>query len=117
MGMFAGNPRRKTPTISLNAKAATGAGSTVDFGDRIVRDVRYYLTQASVTTGATIKIEASYDGTTFFVFSSITANANGNTMAFVDSIAGRGMPRYWRANITARTDGTYTLYLGADADY
>lgn len=109
---------RRKNAVTLSAVATTGAGSTVDFGAAPIRDIRYYIKATAVTTGATIKWEVSYDGLTWFVWgSSVTVNATGNTAAPIQSTSGVGLPQYWRANITARTDGTYTVYLGADYDF
>jgi hypothetical protein len=108
-------PRRKT-AVSLSAKAATGAGTTIDLGSACSRDLRYFIAATGVTTGATIKVEVSHDGSTWYVFgSSIAISASGNTHGLV-STQGAGIPRYVRLNITARTDGTYTGYLEADID-
>lgn len=98
---------------TISAQAATGAGTTVDFGPRPVKDVRYFIKATGVTSGATIKIECSADNVTWYVYgSSITVSATGNTTA-VHTASGVTVARYWRANVTARTDGTYTVDLEA----
>lgn len=110
-------PRRVRGT-TLTAVVATGAGTAVDFGaEAPVRDVRYFIKATAVTTGATIKWEVSYDNVTWFVFgSSVAVGATGNTSAGITT-AGVGAPRYWRANVTSYTDGTYTVALQGDRDY
>lgn len=115
--MAASIKARRKKVLSLNAVTATGAGSSVDFGPGIVRNIAYFLTQASVTTGGTIKIQASHDGSTWYDWQSITANADGSTVALVtNATAENGLPRYWRANVSARTDGTFTLYIEGIVD-
>ena len=109
--------KRKAAQTSLSAVTATGAGSSCDFGIAPVRDVRYFIKATGVTSGATIKFECSPDNSVWFVFgSSVTVSATGNTSALITA-AGAGSARYWRANVTARTDGTYTVQIAADADY
>ena len=104
---------RRKKVLSLAAVTSTGAGSSIDFGPAPVRNVVYYLKQASVTTGGTIKIQVSHDGTLWYDWQSITANADGDTAALVTNAtaAENALPRYWRGNLSARTDGTFTLYI------
>lgn len=93
----------------LNAVAATGAGSTVNLATSVgagkaVDTVRYWVKASAVTTGGTMKIQGSYDGTNWVDLASVAVSANGVTSATV-----AGPLQYIRANLTARTDGTYTV--------
>ena len=115
--MAASKARRKT-AISLSAVVATGAGSTVDFGPTPVRNVVYFYKAATVTTGGTLKIQVSHDGTLWYDWQTIAISATGDVAALVTNAtaAENALPRYWRANLSARTDGTYTVYLGGTVD-
>ena len=89
----------------LSAVSATGASSAVDCTDMETKTV--YIVASSVTSGATVAIQTSYDGTNYTTVHSESVTANGTT-----EIALVGLYEYYlRVNITARTDGTYTVYF------
>ena len=86
----------------LNAVIATGASAAVDTSRCVY--ATFTILAAAVTTGCTLKIETMGPDGTWYVVSTITVNANGSTIATVV-----GAHDQLRANITARTDGTYTV--------
>jgi hypothetical protein len=93
----------------FTGKTATFNGTAFDLGvNRTASKVRWSIKAASVTTGATIKIQTSPDNTNWYDASTQTVNATGNTTAVIDAVS-----RYIRVAITARTDGTYSAYLDA----
>ena len=82
--------------ISLSAAAATGRGSIIEL-QSAVENVRAYVT---ITNTATVKLEVSYDGSTFFdLLTGITASAIYEFAAY----------KYIAANVTAYTNGTVTV--------
>jgi hypothetical protein len=83
----------------LNAAAATGAGSVVAEvnGDHL----GFYFIITGTATG---KIETSPDGTTW-VDTSLTSKSASGYFALEEA------HRYVRANVTAFTDGTVTMWL------
>lgn len=100
---------KRTSKKSLNAAAATGNGTTVDFGgSKSPHRVRWFIHAAGVTSGATVKTDVSYDGTNWVEAASTTVSATGNTTGTID-----GPVRFCRHRISARTDGTYTSYFEA----
>ncbi len=88
---------------SLDAVVATGAGAEVDtLGGRPISMV---TVASSVTSGGTLKLEGSADGSNWVELTTRDISANGT---FVDSV---DYPmRLVRANLT-RTDGTYTVHI------
>jgi hypothetical protein len=90
----------------LNAVAATGAGSTKTVpGDTIVKTFRYWVLASAVTTGGTVTFQASHDGTNWASLGTQAVSANGLTTGTFS-----GPFKYYRANLTARTDGTYSVF-------
>lgn len=100
-------------TLSLNAVTGTGAGTSVDLGVCIANPVMEVLA-AAVTTGFTIHLEGSLEGTNWFQLGTATVSANGTTVVTSqNAVAGDGpIPaRFLRANVTARTDGTISAWV------
>jgi hypothetical protein len=99
-------------TQSLNAVTATGAGTSVDLGVTICNPVMEVLA-ASVTSGFTIRLEGSLEGTNWYPIASATVAANGTTVVTASTaVAGDIIPaRFLRANVTARTDGTISAWV------
>jgi hypothetical protein len=89
--------------VLLNAVVATGAGTEV-FDCPRLRDFTFFIQAASVTTGATLKIQSISPSGQWHDVATIAVTANGNTVSTVT-----GAHEQLRANITARTDGTYTV--------
>lgn len=96
-------PRR----FSQSTTSRTTTGTLVDSLDlginRAPVKVRAYVTAASVTTGGTVQLQTSRDGTDWVSAASMTVNADGEWTTTAD-----GPGRYWRLQLTARTDGTYS---------
>jgi hypothetical protein len=92
----------------LTAVASTGASA---FENSLGSDMfTLYTKAASVTSGFTIDLEGSPDGSTWFQLTTRTVAANGN---FADSV--QAAAQYLRANVTARTDGTIDAWISAAA--
>jgi hypothetical protein len=92
----------------LSAVTATGAGAVKDLGLRTLDGIRWWILASAVTTGGTVKIQVSNDGTNWADAATQAVSANGLLTGTVS-----GPFRYLRANLSARTDGTYTV----KADY
>jgi len=89
----------------LDAVTATGASATIDAQNWVNKT--FYIIASSVTTGGTVTIETSADGTNWAVIGTVTVDGNGT-----DEVAVTGMfHRYVRANVATRTDGTYTVIV------
>ena len=89
----------------LSAVTSTGASSAYGCGELVNKTV--YVLAASVSTGGTITVDTSYDGTNWVTINTTAITANG-----VTEIAIVGLQhRYIRVNLSARTDGTYTVTL------
>ena len=93
---------RNTNAVLLNAVVATGA-SAAFIADQFT-DHTLFIRATTVTTGATLVWEASPDNVNWHVLQSIAIAATGNTLQ-----KQQGSFPFMRANITARTDGTYTV--------
>lgn len=97
---------RSPATTALNAVTATGAGSNIDCSR--ASGTTWYITASSVTSGGTVKIQAapsdSSTSTDFADLATVTVTANGTTVVTVDE-----PHAFMHANVTARTDGTYTV--------
>ena len=90
-------------TTLLNAVVATGAGAT-ELDVNGYGGVTFHIKAASVTTGATVAMETLNASGEWVEIDSRSITANGNTV-----ISATGAFTQVRANITARTDGTYTV--------
>ena len=89
----------------LNAVTAVGASDSVDVSS--YNKLTFHIIATSVTTGATIKIQHSLDGTNWVDVSTTNVSASGNTeVAFSDV-----KYKYVRANVTSYTDGTFTVTM------
>lgn len=89
----------------LSAVGATGESSAVDCGDIDTKTI--YIVAATVTTGATIAVQTSYDNTNWVSIHSEVVTATG-----VTEIAVVGLyQKYVRVNVTSWTDGAYTVYF------
>ena len=87
---------------TLSAVTSTGAGSAVDAGN--ASQSVWQITSASVTTGGTVLVQGSLDGTNWYTLSTTAVSTNTTTGVVVSSTH-----TYLRANVSARTDGTYTV--------
>lgn len=97
----------------LNAVSAVGAGSGVDV--RAFREFTFYFVASSVTSGGTVTIEALMpDNTTWVTLHSQPITANTATTQ-IAPVYFRGVFNQIRANLVARTDGTFTASMLAGA--
>lgn len=85
----------------LSAVATTGAGAGVTANNASASV--WEIIATGVTTGGTVLIQGSVDGTNWYTISSTTVSATGNT-----GVSVTGPHPYLRSNVSARTDGTYT---------
>jgi hypothetical protein len=95
----------------LSAVTATGAGNAVT-SSYYRSFTAFYNSTGTITTGATINLEAQVDGSTWLPIDTRTFTST-TTRAVVQF---DGVFSALRANLTARTDGTYTVSLDAAAD-
>ena len=86
----------------LSAVATTGASNAWATGDMETKTV--YCIATDATTGGTLAIQTSDDGTNWVSIVSETVTTGLKEIAIVGLFH-----RYIRANLTARTDGTYTV--------
>jgi hypothetical protein len=87
----------------LSSVSTTGAGSS--FSVERSKGWTFVIAASSVTTGGTVDIEA-YIGNAWRVIHSQAVTADGNTMVRDD----HGHYEQIRANVSARTDGTYSVF-------
>ena len=89
----------------LSAVTSAGAGTAANFQGKVATAYTGVIRAASVTSGGTMKIEAYFPGIADWVsIDTQTITANGD------------YPVYWtgpimglRGNLSARTDGTFTV--------
>lgn len=89
----------------LTAATSTGASGVRDVSNYNLKTI--YILATGVTTGATIEVETSFDGTTFVSVSTTVVVANGLTEVAISNL----LQKLIRVNITSFTDGTYTIDL------
>jgi len=94
-----------TTTTLLSAVTATGASATKAMEDNSAKTV--YIVASAVTSGATFTTDSSPDGTNWVTLNTTTVTANGVTEIAIVGL----LNKYIRVNLSARTDGTYTVYL------
>ncbi len=96
--------RNTTTASSLTAATATGASDGVSSGG--FNAIAWIVRASSVTSGGTVKIQGcesdSATDTDWWDLATVTVSANGTQEVVVGS-----PPEFTRANVTARTDGTY----------
>lgn len=91
----------------LPATSADGNGDKVKFVN--FDTITFHLIATSVTTGATVAIERSLDGTNWKEVSSTAVSANGLTEVLVKG----EVALYYRPVVSSRTDGTYSIDFNA----
>lgn len=89
----------------LSAVTATGASSGINTSEMAIKTV--YVVASSVTTGGTLTVDASPDNTNWVTVNTQAITANGVTEIAIVGL----LQKYLRVNLSARTDGTYTVYL------
>jgi hypothetical protein len=87
----------------LSSVTSTGAGSS--FSVERSKGWTFVIVSSSVTTGGTVDIEA-YIGGSWFVVHSQAVTADGAVLVRDD----HGHYEKIRANLSARTDGTYSVF-------
>jgi hypothetical protein len=87
----------------LDGVTAAGAGSS--FSVERSKGWTYTIASSSVTTGATVDVEA-YIGSAWRVIHSEAVTANGNVNIRDD----HGHYEKLRGNVSTRTDGTYSVF-------
>ena len=93
----------------LSAVDSTGAGSS--FSVERSKGWTFVIVSSSVTTGGTVDIEA-YIGGSWFVVHSQAVTADGAVLVRDD----HGHYEKIRANLSARTDGTYSVFATGTTD-
>lgn len=93
--------------VLLPALSADGDGSKVKFVN--FDTITFHILASVVTTGATVVIERSLDGTNWVEVSSSAISANGVTEVLVKGEAAL----YYRGSVESRTDGTYAIDFNA----
>ena len=93
----------------LNGVSATGAGSS--FSVERSKGWTYTIASSSVTTGATVDVEA-YIGSAWRVIHSEAVTANGNVNIRDD----HGHYEKIRGNVSSRTDRTYSVFATGTVD-
>ncbi len=89
----------------LSAVVADGASDVIN--TELYNDLTFQTTAASISSGGTIKIEGSLDGTNYVTYKEYTVVGNGTwAFAIIDERL-----TYVRAVLSSRSDGTYTVKL------
>lgn len=89
----------------LSAVTATGESTDVDVSN--FNKLTFHIIASSVTDGGTMKIQHSIDGTNYTDVATESIADDGVTEVVVEN----RKYKYVRANLTARTDGTYSVLL------
>ncbi len=87
--------------------AVTSAGASTDIDAQNWEEKTLYIVASSVTTGGTVLVQTSPDNSNWVTISTTSVTANGTTEVAVSGM----LHRYIRANLSARTDGTYTVTM------
>jgi len=93
----------------LDAVTTTGASSAINALEYSL--FTFYITAASVTSGGTVTIEALSPAGDWVVISTTAVSADGNTV-----VEKEGAYSQIRANVSARTDGTFDVSMTARGD-
>ena len=96
---------RPAEVTMLNAVVATGASSAVGCLEH--NKMTFHIIASSVSTGGTMKIQHTLDGTNYYGVATINITSNGVSEVVVENQVYKKV----RANLTARTDGTYTVLM------
>lgn len=89
----------------FSAVTSTGAGATIDVNRWKEKSV--YIKATSVTSGGVVAIQTSHNGSDWVTLHSVTVSSNGTTEVAISGL----FHRFIRANLTSRTDGTYTVTM------
>jgi hypothetical protein len=103
---FVGTVAGQTNVGLLIAAVATGAGATKTVpGDSVIDTLRWWILASAVTTGGTVVIQGSHDNVNWATLATQAVSANGLLTGTIT-----GPFKYYRANVTVRTDGTYSVF-------
>jgi hypothetical protein len=95
----------------LSSVSTTGAGTA--FSVERSKGWTFAIVSSSVTAGATVALEAYFsDSSAWHTIHSEAITGDGSTMIRDD----HGHYEKIRANVTARTDGTYSVYATGTVD-
>lgn len=86
----------------MNGATSTGAGTGIDALE--YNTFSFFINAASVTTGGTVKIQGLTPANDWVDINETTVSADGDTL-----VETTGVYLQVRGNLTARTDGTYTV--------
>ena len=98
-----GRIRLQDPDTVLSAVTATGASTALTMSRT---PCSTWQVTGSGTSVGTMKIQGSLNGTSWYDLVTFTISADGDQSAFIDE-----PHRYLRANLTARTSGTFTVIV------
>lgn len=90
----------------LDAVVAIGESETINSMGHT--NIGMTVKATAVTDGGAVKLQGSVDGSTWYDLATDTVTGNGTT----NNVA-VGYHPYLRVNVTARTDGTYTVNITA----
>jgi len=99
----------KKDTTLLSAVTSTGAGSAIISLEYSL--FSFFINASSVTSGGTVDIEALSPAGDWVVISTNAISADGDTI-----VQKEGAFSQIRANVSARTDGTFTVSMTARGD-
>jgi len=88
----------------LDAVTATGASFSVDVSP--YNRIGVQIVASGVSSGATVDIESSHNGSNWAVVSTNSITSNGTTDIQLD-----GKFKFLRANVSSRSDGTITVSM------
>lgn len=91
--------------VLLSAVTDTGASVEIDVSN--FNKLTFHIIASGVTSGGTMKIQHSIDGTNYADVAEETVDDNGVTEVVVEN----RKYKFVRANLTARTDGTFTVLV------
>ena len=101
--------------LNLNAVTATGDGTAI--ATAIYDKITVCVVASAITDGGTLTFQASPDDSNW---GTVASTGSNDTSAATQAIAANGTYifeidikklKYFRANLTARTDGTYSVYV------
>jgi len=87
----------------LSAVTATGASTEVNAQN--YNKLTYHIVATGVSSGATIEIQHSLNGTNWVTLNTTNISSTGNTEVYFSDVK----YKYMRANVTSYSDGTYTV--------
>ena len=95
------NVSKEVTLLDVVSAIGSGQAEVIDYFNHT-----FHLISSSVTTGSTILIQSSLDGTNWNTLSTNVISTNG-----VLEVSYSGKYKYLRANLFTYTDGTYSVFL------